>query len=143
MMKCEFCGAEEAAYSSSEEGSPFIRCSSCPWIEDMNRSAVTMDDLAFSICRWNQKQFGPQPLLSKAKHLRKEVDELIASLEAGGDGRKEWVDVFFFACQPFHLLPALKESVAAKLAKNKRRVWPDKPDADGVFEHKDGIEDDD
>lgn len=95
-----------------------------------------------AIREWRRAQFPDATLEGAARHLAKELDEAC----------EELADVFFLASQCEELggvpvgLPERAwdmiqrlgrcppDVIFAKLAKNKRRKWPAKPDKDGIYE---------
>lgn len=91
----------------------------------------SLDYLAFEIDKWQKKQFPHRSAHSIATHLFKEAKEL---LDAPTDG-EEMADIFMLLVGAASFSGVdLNEAVAAKLEKNKKRVWG-KPDADGVVSH--------
>ncbi len=127
--------------------------------------ANTLDRLAHQIVIWQCETFPSSTALSAAKHLRKEVDEVIAAVEDAYDPAHEREGLIGFnerlsrvhveLADVFHLLvavaskvgrydtvgPNLVAWVSTKFAANLKRKWGE-PDADGVVEHdrsKDGV----
>jgi hypothetical protein len=108
-----------------------------------------MHKLKAMIADWQEAQFPNATLQGAAEHLARETAE----------AAEELADCFFMSAQcerlggmpvalPEHCwdaIVALGHSpyhvIVAKLAKNKARKWPAKPDADGVYEAQDDDED--
>jgi Protein of unknown function (DUF550) len=84
--------------------------------------------------RWAQGNFPTQTVVSKIKHLRREVDELLANPH----DRSEMADCFLLlldiASRQNMTVAQLVEIAAQKLEINRRRQWG-RPDAEGVCEH--------
>jgi NTP pyrophosphatase (non-canonical NTP hydrolase) len=88
------------------------------------------------IGKWDDKTFGNYPI-SKAKHMRKEVDELIEALEQNDlkNIMLELADVFILICGIIYQLNInLARIVTIKMKINKTRKWH-APDKDGIMEH--------
>lgn len=96
----------------------------------------SLNRLSKMIGKWDDKMFGNYPI-SKAKHMRKEVDELIEALEQ--DDIKnimfEIADIFILICGIIYQLHIdLARVVTLKMRINKFRKWLE-PDKDGIIEH--------
>ena len=102
----------------------------------------TLRDVQRRIAMWQEAQFPDATLRGARVHLNREIDEAC----------EELADVFFLAsqCERLGGMPVLLPEIAwqaivslgrgpqqvilAKLAKNLARKWPEKPDAQGVYE---------
>lgn len=100
-----------------------------------------LQDLMDEIFEWSDKTFENQNSISKINHLKKEIDELKASIfhEHGELEKKmEFADCFMLLILIAKMegLSAndLIESTNLKLGINKNRAWG-KPDKDGIVEH--------
>lgn len=99
-----------------------------------------MEELFNTITAWQNNTFGEQTPLSVAKHLRKEVDELIEALERGDKehAQEELSDVQILLWNEAKKLGMdfyeLSANVRKKHTKNLKRKWL-KPDADGCVHH--------
>lgn len=99
-----------------------------------------MEELFNTITAWQKETFGEQTPLSVAKHLRKEVDELIEALERGDKehAEEELSDVQILLWNEAKKLGMdfyeLSANVRKKHTKNLKRKWL-KPDADGCVHH--------
>jgi NTP pyrophosphatase (non-canonical NTP hydrolase) len=100
-----------------------------------------MNKLIFiQITDWQRETFPASTALSSAKHLKKEVEELILAIEKGDKENieEELADCFFmlFSIADREGLDynQLTYQVQLKLMVNKSRVW-NKPDADGCVHH--------
>ena len=91
--------------------------------------ADTLDSLAVEIRAWQRRTFPHATPASRAEHMRREVNELVAN----PTDVEEMADIFFLlvGASSDHDLVA---AVRAKLNKNQRRQWGT-PDATGVVEH--------
>lgn len=111
-------------------------------IADQIRALPVADDagelgaLVREIAEWQSVTFPAATPASAAEHLRREAVELCAD----PCDPEELADVFLLAVsvangvQPSDPLGYLTRAVAAKLTKNRARVWG-QPDAHGVVEH--------
>lgn len=99
-----------------------------------------MEELFNTITAWQNNTFGETTPLSVAKHLRKEVDELIEALERGDkvNTEEELSDVQILLWNEAKKLGMdfyeLSANVRKKHTKNLKRRWL-KPDADGCVHH--------
>ena len=99
-----------------------------------------MEELFNTITAWQKDTFGETTPLSVAKHLRKEVDELIEALERGDKehAEEELSDVQILLWNEAKKLGMdfyeLSANVRKKHTKNLKRKWL-KPDADGCVHH--------
>lgn len=99
-----------------------------------------MEELFNTITAWQKNTFGETTPLSVAKHLRKEVDELIESLERCDKehAQEELSDVQILLWNEAKKLGMdfydLSANVRKKHTKNLKRKWL-KPDADGCVHH--------
>lgn len=104
---------------------------------------------------WQDETFKNATPLSKAKHLQKEVKELISELELPEDKSRisdtmlEFADCFVLLMGSIHkyanqqrntgnflvTISALEMALSLKLSINKKREWGE-PDKDGVVVHK-------
>ena len=102
-----------------------------------------MDNLFKQITAWQRDTFGETTPLSVAKHLRKEVDEVIEALERGDKehAKEELSDVQILLWNEAKKLGMdffdLSANVRKKHTKNLQRKWL-KPDADGCVHHEKG-----
>lgn len=102
-----------------------------------------MEELFNTITAWQKDTFGETTPLSVAKHLRKEVDELIEALERGDKehAEEELSDVQILLWNEAKKLGMdyydLSANVRKKHTKNLKRKWL-KPDADGCVHHEKG-----
>jgi len=92
------------------------------------------------ITDWQRETFPASTALSSAKHLKKEVEELILAIERGDKENidEELADCFFMlfsiADRAGLDYNQLTYQVQLKLMVNKSRIW-NKPDADGCVHH--------
>jgi hypothetical protein len=91
------------------------------------------------ITKWQKETFGKATALSKAKHLRKEIDELISAIENNeSDKRLEFADVFILAfgsaASDGMSYQEICSVIDVKMAINVSRKWGN-PDEDGVVLH--------
>lgn len=91
------------------------------------------------ISQWQVDTFGAQNPLSKAKHLKKEVDELISDIETNNpDRRLEYADCFLLlygaAAADGMSLDDIYNCIMEKMDINYQRTWG-APDADGIVNH--------
>jgi NTP pyrophosphatase (non-canonical NTP hydrolase) len=100
-----------------------------------------MKQLFDEITTWQDKTFGETTPLSVAKHLRKEVDEVIEALEKGSNRhviQEELPDlnhlIFNLAMRLGLDYYQLEFNTRTKFEKNLQRKWL-KPDADGCVHH--------
>lgn len=99
-----------------------------------------MNNLYKEVTDWQRSTFGETTPLSVAKHLRKEVDELIDALERGDNdhAQEELSDVQILVWNESMRLNMdyydLSANVRKKHNKNLQRKWL-KPDADGCVHH--------
>lgn len=102
-----------------------------------------MNELFEKITAWQHDTFGETTPLSVAKHLRKEVDELIEALERGDTehAQEELSDVQILLWNEAKKLGMdfyeISANVRKKHTKNLQRKWL-KPDADGCVHHEKG-----
>ena len=106
----------------------------------MRRDALTYD-LVKHIRRqtaFSKRAFGPgQRTAGVCDHIRKEI----AEIEAAPTDIEEWVDVVLLALDGAWRTGAsplrIAQALAAKLAKNEQRTWPDwrTADPDKAIEH--------
>lgn len=80
---------------------------------------------------WSENTFGPYPRLAGVvDHIRKELIEVVES----GNDLSEWVDVLMLAfdgaCGTGATSQEIIDALAAKLAINEARTWPDWRTAD-------------
>lgn len=105
----------------------------------MNKLQELMD----GIQEWSGKTFGegPSRIIPNLKHLKKEIPELIKTIEDHGnpdETEMEFADCFillFQAAARYGLTAKdIKLICEKKMEINKKRNWG-KPDKDGVVEH--------
>jgi len=90
------------------------------------------------IADWQTTRFPDATIGGALAHLEAEIDEARAETDPRAQA-EELADVIFMALQGIRVLgqdPA--GLLKRKLSKNRRRAWPSKPDADGVYEHLEG-----
>ena len=100
-----------------------------------------MDNLFKQITAWQRDTFGETTPLSVAKHLRKEVDEVIEALEKGDKDHVRKEELPDLQILTFNLADKLgmdfydlSANTRLKFKKNLNRKWL-KPDADGCVHH--------
>lgn len=92
---------------------------------------------------FSETTFGPGPrVYGVTDHMRKELDEVIELWESDKPTGPEWIDLIILAIDgawrsgmtPKQIIAGVRE----KLAKNKKRKWPDwrTQPADRAIEHK-------
>lgn len=96
-------------------------------------------ELFKEINQWQNKTFPAATALSKAKHLRKEIDELIVELESQShDKGTEYADCFILlfgsAFSDGMSYDQILFIIEEKFSIIKQRKWGE-PDADGVVQH--------
>jgi len=100
-----------------------------------------LQDLMDWNLEWSKRTFGITTPQAPAYHLKKEVGELIESLEANVSWNEivaEYADCLILICNSaskFGLTAEdLMNAANKKMAINEKRKWG-KPDENGVFEH--------
>lgn len=91
------------------------------------------------VVRWQGETFPNADALSKAYHLKEEVDELIKDLKSNSPKRwSEYADCFMLlfgsASADGMSYEDICEAIEKKLKINRRRKWG-KPDENGVVKH--------
>jgi predicted RNA-binding Zn-ribbon protein involved in translation (DUF1610 family) len=90
------------------------------------------------ITEWQDKTFAKESALSCAKHLRKEIDELIHEIENDGDVPYEITDVLLLAFGTAHKMGMSYETICriinGKMEINRSRKWGE-PNEEGFVEH--------
>lgn len=102
----------------------------------MSYNPERWDWLISDIAAWQAKQFPETTTEGARNHLEREV---LNELKTDPNDPEEWADALFMSIQggwkASNGLEAFFRVVEAKLNKNERREWPDRPDADNVYEH--------
>ena len=100
----------------------------------MTKQSDKWQDLQNDIAAFTDSVFGASNPVSKLKHLREEVDELIEE----PNHTHEWADCMILlidaAKKAGHDMDDLYRFVNEKMAINKTRKWGE-PDEDGVVRH--------
>lgn len=97
----------------------------------------TLQEIAKEINDWQDRIFIHATPLSAAKHLQREIRELIFDIENGNPktAESEVADCFILLLAVTYLLGIdLEQATDEKMAINFKRSWGE-PDADGVVEH--------
>lgn len=103
-----------------------------------------MEELFKTITAWQNNTFGETTPLSVAKHLRKEIDEVIEALERGDLDHVRKEELPDLQILTFNLTQKLgmdfydlSANTRLKFKKNINRKWL-KPDANGCVHHEKG-----
>ena len=92
-----------------------------------------MTDVIDEIVQWGRGQFPGATLEGIIAKFEEEVEELRAS---GYRDIMEIADVGFMLAQMADVQgESLEDALADKLAENKARTWPERPDENGVYSH--------
>ena len=105
---------------------------------------MTLDETYGHVAHWQGETFPDATLDGAVAHLKKEALEVVNAHALRHhcpeqDFSEEVADVFFMLVQICELRGTnLADEVMRKLAINKARHWPSKPDPDGCYHHEKG-----